>query len=232
MNDGRSATLPLMMNFANLLLCGHTESSGRPRINRQLSGGTMLLGGAAYYSDDHINAFSMVYISERKHTMGYIPYIYEDGWKDYDFYQQDLDIEKHKTFLDIGKCYENIKIICENDFDTFTINSKYLEIKKYQKDNTEYLHIDNSKDIMNDFQINLDCKVDELSGIKISINSKLKNVIDTMLNYKKYENFATTKSCIKNCKILSSDSEVIISFNNFICDKILDYDEKLLNDIK
>lgn len=109
MNDGRSATLPLMMNFANLLLCGHTESSGRPRINRQLGGGTMLLGGAAYYSDDHINAFSMVYISERKHTMGYIPYIYEDGWKDYDFYQQDLDIEKHKTFLDIGKYYENIK---------------------------------------------------------------------------------------------------------------------------
>lgn len=230
--DGRSATLPLMMNFANLLLCGHTESSGRPRINRQLGGGTMLLGGAAYYSDDHINAFSMVYISERKHTMGYIPYIYEDGWKDYDFYQQDLDIEKHKTFLDIGKCYENIKIICENDFDTFTINSKYLEIKKYKKDNTEYLHIDNSKDIMNDFQINLDCKVDELSGIKISINNKLKNVIDTMLNYKKYENFATTKSGIKNCKILSSDSEVIISFNNFICDKILDCDEKLLNDIK
>ncbi len=230
--DGRSATLPLMMNFANLLLCGHTESSGRPRINRQLGGGTMLLGGAAYYSDDHINAFSMVYISERKHTMGYIPYIYEDGWKDYDFYQQDLDIEKHKTFLDNAKCYENVKIICENDFDTFTINSKYLEIKKYQKDNTEYFHIDNSKDIMNDFQINLDCRADDLSEIKISINNKLKNVIDTMLNYKKYENFATKKSDIKNCKILSNEDEVIIFFDNFTCDEILDYDEKLLNDIK
>lgn len=230
--DGRSATLPLMMNFANLLLCGHTESSGRPRINRQLGGGTMLLGGAAYYSDDHINAFSMVYISERKHTMGYIPYIYEDGWKDYDFYQQDLDIEKHKTFLDNAICYENVKIVCENDFDTFTINSKYLEVKKYKIENTEYLHIDNSKDIMNDFQINLDCKVDDLSEIKITINNKLKNVIDTMLNYKKYENFATSKSGIKNCKILSNEDEVIISFDNFTGGKILDYDEKLLNDIK
>lgn len=36
--DGRSATLPLLMEYTNLLACGHTESSGRPRLSKQPGG--------------------------------------------------------------------------------------------------------------------------------------------------------------------------------------------------
>lgn len=228
--DGRSATLPLMMNFANLLLCGHSESCGRPRISRQLGGGTMLLGGAAYYSDDHINAFSMIYISDKKPSMGYIPYIYENGWKDYDFYQQDFNIESHKNIIDNGKCYNNVKIVCETELKDFTINCKFLEIKKYFKDNVECLHIDNNKDIMNDFSISCDCESSDLSNLNISINDKFKNVIDSMLIYKEFENFASLQ--IKNCNILSENEEILLSFTNVSFERIKDYDMQLLKDIK
>ena len=56
--DGRPATLTLLGSYADLLLCGHTENAGKPRLLKQGGGGAVFSAGAAYYSDAHANFIS------------------------------------------------------------------------------------------------------------------------------------------------------------------------------
>lgn len=62
--DYRYATLPLLRRYVDLVLCGHTETGGIPVLYKQIGGAEMLTGGAAYYSDDHANSYSMVIIPD------------------------------------------------------------------------------------------------------------------------------------------------------------------------
>lgn len=63
--DQRYATLPLLRRYVDLVLCGRTETGGIPVLYKQIGGAEMLTGGAAYYSDDHANSYSMVIIPDK-----------------------------------------------------------------------------------------------------------------------------------------------------------------------
>lgn len=232
--DGRSATLPLMMNFANLLLCGHTESGGRPRLVRQLGGGTILLGGAAYYSDDHTNAFSMIYVSDKKPTMGYIPYVYENGWTDYDFYHQELDVEKCKSFAPDGKFYENVTVVCRSGNKNFKINFDEIEVKEYDKNGNKYIHLDSGRDISNDFYISEDIYLNEKSSLKISLNPTKNRVVGAILNYDEYCYFADNHgdNAESICEVVLQNGEILLTLNGFSSENVNVTDRKLLEDIR
>ena len=58
--DNRPATLPLLREHMDILLCGHTETGGKPILYKQDEGAYTLTSGAAYYDDDHPNAFSFI----------------------------------------------------------------------------------------------------------------------------------------------------------------------------
>lgn len=85
--DYRYATLPLLRSYVDLVLCGHTETGGIPVLYKQIGGAEMLTGGAAYYSDDHANSYSMVLVpdiqqNKKEHEVILCPFIYsdEEGW--------------------------------------------------------------------------------------------------------------------------------------------------------
>ena len=83
----RSATLPLLRENVDLILSGHTETGGIPVMYEQIGGAKMLTGGAAYYSDEHANSYSVVLVSDnfdkkgRRH-IAISPYVYSSklGW--------------------------------------------------------------------------------------------------------------------------------------------------------
>lgn len=64
--DSRPATFRLLMDNVNLALCGHTETGTIPVLQKQGNAGTVINGGAAYYSDRHPNSFSILRVDPNK----------------------------------------------------------------------------------------------------------------------------------------------------------------------
>lgn len=58
--NSRRASLPLLRENVDLVLCGHTETGGKPVLYQQDQGAYMLTAGAAYYDDCHPNAFTII----------------------------------------------------------------------------------------------------------------------------------------------------------------------------
>lgn len=75
----RPATLHRLLANINLALCGHTETGAVPVIRRQENDGLLLNGGAAYYSDEHPNSFSILRIEPRDSRMDICTFIYTKG---------------------------------------------------------------------------------------------------------------------------------------------------------
>lgn len=222
--DGRSATLPSLMGYVNLLACGHTESSGRPRLAKQPGGGTMLLGGAAYYNDQHINSFSMIYISDKKKSMGYIPYIYEGEWKDYDFCSQDYDMEHNSILEKPGEIYENIDLVIESDAEQYGIAFEYLEFKNRGE------QIDSHMDLMNHFCLEYDSK--DGDEVVISCPEEKKSYAKTLSAYHNFMEFMkrVSETSVK-CSLRNQQGELLKEFQGIAFEKILKYDDNFIKDI-
>lgn len=78
----RPATYRLLMENVNLALCGHTETGAIPVLQRQGDNGTVINGGAAYYSDNHPNSFSILRIDPTKTEIDCNTFIYSEGaWR-------------------------------------------------------------------------------------------------------------------------------------------------------
>lgn len=212
--DGRVATLPILLQLADLLVCGHSESCGRPRINKQLGGGVILSGGAAYYSDDHTNAFSMIYISDTRNSMAYIPYVYENGWKDYDFGQQELKMDSRKKTLPKSNLYQNVSISCQSEDSEFSIPCKYIETRFYEKEGRKYMHLDNEKDVMNYYRIDFDYEVGTKTSLPIAPNPEQSWNVEYMHAYQKYTEFVE-KSPGKACLVQLEDGETLARFSGY-----------------
>jgi len=97
--NGRPASFPLLRKQVDLVLCGHTETGGKPVLNEQIGGSKLLTAGATYYNDDHPNSFSIICIPDNSKDMAYCPYVYTDAWKQYPPDSNNLNIEKIKEFL-------------------------------------------------------------------------------------------------------------------------------------
>lgn len=227
--DGRVATLPILLQLVDLLVCGHSESCGRPRINRQLGGGTVLSGGAAYYSDDHINSFSMIYISEKK-RMAYIPYIYENGWKDYEFEDHEIEPSSPKKKIREGRMYRRLSICCQTDQSQFQIPCDNLEVYSYEKSGGKFIHIDNEKDIMNCYRINFEFDPSESSELPILLNPERKQNTEYLLTYQKYVKFVGQAKKIR-CSIITESGEILFSFDGCRASKISEYDTEFLEEL-
>ncbi|MBO5486229.1 MAG: metallophosphoesterase [Eubacterium sp.] len=222
--DGRSATLPSLMGYANLLACGHTESSGRPRLSKQPGGGTMLLGGAAYYNDQHINSFSMIYISDKKKSMGYIPYIYEGEWKDYDFCSQDYNSEYEAILEKPGEIYENTDFVIESESEQYVIPFKYLEFKNKGE------QIDNHMDLMNHFRLEYDSKNSD--EVAISCPEEKKSYAKTLSAYHDFMEFM--KRCSGNelkIHLRNQQGDLLMDFQGISYEQVSDFDENFMKDI-
>ena len=77
--DGRVATLPLLKENVNLILCGHTETGGKPILSQQKDGAYMLTAGAAYYDDNHQNSFSFIDIKDSQSAPQITQYMLKKG---------------------------------------------------------------------------------------------------------------------------------------------------------
>lgn len=75
----RPATLHKLLENIDLALCGHTETGATPIPRKQGSDGILLNGGAAYYSDDHPNSFSILHLDAITHTLENYAFIYTKG---------------------------------------------------------------------------------------------------------------------------------------------------------
>lgn len=226
--DGRSATLPTLMGYTNLLACGHTESSGRPRLSKQPGGGTMLLGGAAYYNDEHINSFSMLYISDRKKSMGYIPYIYENGWKDCDFCSQDNGIGE-KTFMDEpGEMVENVHLVMKSHVGEYSIPFAYLEFKNAGEN--EKISINSDMDLMNDFHLSYDPEKSE--EVVVSCSKGKKRYLKTLAAYQEFVQFIKKSAGSKlQVSLQESDETVCMTFPGVSYERVLEFDPGFMQDI-
>ena len=222
--DGRSATLPSLMGYANLLACGHTESSGKPRLAKQPGGATMLFGGAAYYNDNHVNSFSMIYISEKKKSMGYIPYIYEGTWKDYDFCNHEERLVTKSILEDLGEVYENVELVLESDLGQYVIPFDYLEFRDYGR------RIHSDMDLMNDFHLEYDIKKGD--EVILSCREEKEHYMRTLCVYDDFVHFikGSTESKIKCC-LKNQQGDRIVEFSGVVYEPILEYDENFKKDI-
>lgn len=78
----RPATLHMLMVNVDLALCGHTETGAVPIIRKQDNDGVLLNGGAAYYSDEHPNSFSVLRIDPKELSIDSCTFIYTKGeWR-------------------------------------------------------------------------------------------------------------------------------------------------------
>lgn len=229
--NGRVATLTILLQLADLLVCGHSESCGRPRINKQLGGGVILSGGAAYYSDEHINSFSMLYISEEKKKMAYIPYVYENGWKDYDFEQMEMKSENRKETIPEGMIYQKVSICCQSDQAEFMIPCDYLEIRFYEEKGRKFVHLDNEKDVMNCYRIDYDFEEGTNPRLPILLNPEQKRNTEYILAYRDYIKFIENAS-VKGCAVLKADGQVLLRFSGYHASEIPEYEPDFLKQLQ
>lgn len=222
--DGRSATLPSLMGYANLLACGHTESSGRPRLGKQQGGGTMLLGGAAYYNDRHINSFSMIYISEKKKSMGYIPYIYDGEWKDFDFCSPEYESLTEAVLEEPGHIYWDIDFVLEREGEEYVISFDYLEFRNKGD------QISSDMDLMNHFH--LEYNKMESEEVVISCPKGKEKYLETLSCYQQFVKFVkeSTGNRVKSY-LRTRQGEKLKEFQGVAYQGVLDFDEKFMRDI-
>lgn len=216
--DGRSASLPLLMDLTDLLLCGHTESCGRPRILRQAGGGKLLLGGAAYYSDNHINAFSMLYISERKRAMAYIPYVYQDGWRDCElepFTRQ----KPQKKMEEEGTRYFDLYLLIEKEnlegnVSSFEIPCKVVTVYDYEKDGILYRRLSNAIEVTRNFCIEADGPKNKLV-LSIEPNIDRMGCGQTEEIYQKLIAFLSVAEDKCSCSLMTENGHKLLDFFAF-----------------
>lgn len=145
--DGRIATLPYLKDNVNLILCGHTETGGKPVLQQQMGGATLLTAGAAYFSDVHPNSFSVIYITDDR-EMCFLPYTYDGEWKKFSNTCVQVNIKQIKHLPQIGEVIKNCTMTFENGEKTYEIKLKKVGIYKECKNGKEYIWFDNRQDVL------------------------------------------------------------------------------------
>lgn len=147
----RKATLPTLMKYANLILCGHTETCAVPTINMQEGGGRMINGGATYYSDDHRNSFSILHIDEADDSFDFCTYIWKNGeWVcDRDVTEIDWEIQSEEMrlpgFLTDSEDPWQIKIIAGGKEKSISV--PFMDHGLYAVNNQMVINYNNYRDI-------------------------------------------------------------------------------------
>lgn len=217
--DGRVATLPLLKDAVDLILCGHTETGGRPVLQEQAGGGKLLTGGAAYYSDKHPNAFSMIYIPDGKKEMCFAPYTFDEVWKKYEYKTSRKTIRDITMIPEIGDLKEKCQLVVKNDKREYVMPLKKVSVFEEDISGEKIIHLDNRKEVLRD--LNIDCSAPAKGGtakFNITLAPKMEFNIKSMLKREEcfeamedlYNDKDETKMCVKN-----ESGTIILSGDNF-----------------
>lgn len=217
--DGRIATLPLLKDAVDLILCGHTETGGRPVLQEQKGGGKLLTGGASYYSDKHPNAFSMIYVADNEKEMCFDPYTFDGSWKKYEYQTNKKAIESIVSLPKLGDLKEECQLVVKNSKQEYTIPLKKISVFQEDIDGKHIIHLDNRKEVLRD--LNIDCSAPAQGGtakFNITLAPKMEFNIKSMLKREEcieamedlYNDKDETKICVK-----SESGTIILSGDNF-----------------
>ncbi len=185
--DGRVATLPLLRDYVDLVLCGHTETGGRPVLQKQMGGGKLLTGGAAYYSDKHPNAFSMIYIPDNKKDMCFQPYTYDDVWKKYKYGNNKVDIQPIHELPKLGELQESCRLIVSDENLKYEIPLKKVSVFFYEKDGKQFLRLNNKKEVLRELDIECEAVITgENPKFDVTLAPKMERSVGAMLKREEY----------------------------------------------
>lgn len=146
--DNRVATFPFLRKKVDLVLCGHTETGGKPVLNRQVGGGQLLTAGATYYNDEHPNSFSIIIIPDNEDEIIYAPFLYKNGWREYPPDSNEYDVKKIEDIPSDGETNEECFFVITAENEKIVIPLKRLSLTKYNIDGELYIKLDNRKDVL------------------------------------------------------------------------------------
>lgn len=185
--DGRVATLPLLRDCVDLVLCGHTETGGRPILQQQLGGSKMLTGGASYYSDNHPNAFSMIYIADDEKNMCFQPYTYDGGWKKYEYSNNKVDVQPVYELPKLGELQESCKLVINDEDLKYEIPLKKVSVFSYEKDGKQFLRLNNKKEVLRELDIECEATITGENPIfDVDLAPKMERNVAAMLKREEY----------------------------------------------
>lgn len=180
--NGRPASFPLLRKQVDLVLCGHTETGGKPVLTEQIGGSKLLTAGATYYNDDHPNSFSIICIPDNPKNMTYCPYVYAGTWKQYPPDSNDFSIEKIKELPPTGEIKGMCELILGKGSHVYTLPLKTTSVTEYTKDGTAYVRFDNRKDVLRLLDVAYDGpKLGGSSFLKFNMSYKMENNVRAML---------------------------------------------------
>lgn len=220
--DGRIATLPLLKDAVDLILCGHTETGGRPVLQEQKGGGKLLTGGASYYSDKHPNAFSMIYVADTEKEMCFAPYTFDGSWKKYEYKTNKKAIESIASLPELGDLKEECQLVVKNSKQEYMIPLKKISVFQEDKDGKQIIHLDNRKEVLRD--LNIDCSAPTQGGtakINITLARRMEFNIESLLK---------REECFEHMADLYKDKEETEMFVKNNSGDVILYGNKLNGD--
>ncbi len=224
----RYATLPLLRRYVDLILCGHTETGGIPVLYKQIGGAEMLTGGAAYYSDDHANAYSMVIApdnlsegKEREVILYPFTYSAESGW--HHNIRKALPmgygsiVAEQPTF----NCRADFQLVLSYEDQILSIPMKCVSVYIHG-DNTALLS--NSEDVCRNLDIICSGPTDKpgKSNVSISIACTKENSVESFLVCETvfaFLNRATNSKSGSSFEIVDASGNVFLSGENISCNE-------------
>ena len=202
--DGRIATLPLLKDAVDLILCGHTETGGRPVLQEQKGGGKLLTGGASYYSDKHPNAFSMIYVADNEREMCFAPYTFDGSWKKYEYKTNKKPVKNIILSPELGDLREKCQLVFKNSKREYMLPLKKISVFQEDMNGKQIICLDNRKDVLRD--LNIECSAPAQGGtakIIISLARRMEFNIESLLK---------RDECFKHMVNLCKDKEEIEVF--------------------
>ena len=187
--DGRGATISLLGNNVDLILCGHTESETMPAIYNKVGGCDILTAGATYYSDTHRNIFSILCIpSSTKETL-FMPFIYDNGkWIQYNPEKQSPLDKQFSDLPALGTIKRDYEFCVESEDKTYKIPMKALSV--YSNANDIIRKVNNHQEVTR--YLDIDCgQINDSGDVDCTVEIALKrqNDVSAALELENYIGF-------------------------------------------
>lgn len=188
--DGREATLNLLRKNVDLILCGHTETGGRPVLQQQIGGGKILTAGATYYSDTHPNAFSILCILDTKKDVCIKPFTYKNGWINYELEKQQEVSDDIVNLPALGDLNEECRFVLKSDDQIYEIPLKKVSVYRFEKAGVPYIKLDNRKEVLRHLDIVCQGPISgKKTDVTVSLAPKMERNVRAMLDREEYFSF-------------------------------------------
>jgi|GEM_PF-1779272 len=205
--DGRVATLPLLRQNVDLVLCGHTETGGRPVLQQQIGGGKLLTAGATYYNDDHPNSFSMLYVPDNSKDVIIAPYTYNSGWKRYEMEISRAEKTEIQELPSVSEIEEACRFVVKSDNQEYQILLKKLSVFAYDNNGQQYIRLNNRKEVLRELNIEYEGPIaGGKTDVRVFLAPKMERSISAMLQREKYFKFLSNTISSKDTEFYIENS--------------------------